>query len=71
MTISNVMQAVLYAFTTVTSVSALAVALFGSAAAIERWLDGARPNPTRPPVLPVPHNPDASVFGVGATSGAA
>ena len=62
MTISNVMQAALYALTAVTSVSALAIALFGSAAAIERWLDSPPQEPTRTPAAKIARDPDPSVF---------
>jgi hypothetical protein len=59
-TISNMMQAALYALTAVTSVSALAIALFGSAAAIERWLDGPQREPTRTPVAKIARDSDPS-----------
>jgi len=44
MTIMSVVQATEYAVATVTSVAALGFALFGSAGALERWLD--RPMPS-------------------------
>ncbi len=53
------MQAALYAFTTITSVSALAVALFGSGAALERWLDRPLAKPARPQVK-IARDPAAS-----------
>ena len=40
MTTNGVLQAALYALTTITSVAALGLALFGSGAVLERWLDG-------------------------------
>ena len=46
MTINNLMQAALYTGATISSVSVLAVALFASAAALERWLDKPRLSPT-------------------------
>jgi hypothetical protein len=61
-TIGNVMQAALYVLTTVTSVSALAIALFGSAAALERWLDGPQKEPTRTPAAKIARDPDPSAF---------
>ena len=39
MTVHSLLQAPALTLTTITSVAALAVALFGSAAALERWLD--------------------------------
>jgi hypothetical protein len=39
MTIDNLLQAATITLTTITSVAALAVVLFGSAAWLERWLD--------------------------------
>jgi hypothetical protein len=44
-----VIHAAIIALSTITSVAALAVVLFGSAAALERWLDSSVPsaNPTR------------------------
>ncbi len=39
MTVNTVMQAALYLLTTIGAVSAFAVALLGSTAAFERWLD--------------------------------
>ena len=61
MTFNNVIQAALYILTTITGVTALAVALFGSAAALERWLDAPilstrdlrSPRPLRPPAPPL------------------
>jgi hypothetical protein len=46
-TIDNALQAALYAFTTITSVAALGIALFGSAALLERWLDAPEVASTR------------------------
>lgn len=71
MTIDNLMQAVLYTVITITSVSALAIALFASAAALERWLDSPGPIPRRPQVTPVATIPDAYFFGPGSNSEAA
>jgi hypothetical protein len=69
-TISNVMQAALYAFTTITSVSALAIALFGSGVALERWLDRPLPKPTRRQVS-IPRDPAASPLDPDAQTHAA
>lgn len=44
MSIHNLLQALSFTLTAVTSVAALAIALFGTGAALERWLD--RPSPT-------------------------
>jgi hypothetical protein len=44
MSIHNLLQALSFTLTMVTSVAALAIALFGTGAALERWLD--RPSPT-------------------------
>jgi hypothetical protein len=70
-TINNVMQAALYALTTITSVSALAVALFGSAAALERWLDSPRLKPAPPEVVEIARNPDRPLFDPDAHTQAA
>jgi ABC-type spermidine/putrescine transport system permease subunit II len=42
----DLMQAALYTLIVVTSVSALAVVLFGVAGALERWLDDSRGSAT-------------------------
>jgi hypothetical protein len=65
-TVNNVTQAALYALTTITAVSALAIALFGSAAALERWLDGPHRKPPRRQVVKIARNPDSPVFDPGA-----
>jgi hypothetical protein len=61
-TLNNVLQAALIGFTAITSVSALAIALFGSAAALERWLDSPSTGPTRPRVAAAARNLDASLI---------
>jgi hypothetical protein len=73
MTITNVIQAALFALTIVTAVAAFAVALFGSAAALERWLDGPRPsaNPTRPQLGTVARKALAPIFDPDAQTHAA
>jgi hypothetical protein len=58
-TFSSVMQAALYTFTTITSVTALAVGLFGSAAALERWLDSPSP-PRRAQQVKLPRQPNVA-----------
>jgi len=69
MTINNIIQAAIIALTIMTSVAALALALFGSAAALERWLDSSAPsaNPAQAQLSTVDHkaltpsfDPDAS-----------
>jgi hypothetical protein len=65
-TTNSVLQAALYAMTTITSVAALGLALFGSGAFLERWLDGdildstpLRPETSLPRVDPAPAKQDA------------
>ena len=62
MTLNNALQAALIGFTAITSVSALAIALFGSAAALERWLDSPSPGPTRPRVVTAARNLNAPLI---------
>ncbi len=65
---NGVFQAALYILVTITSVSALAVALFGPAAALERWLDDPvqpRPGLTSPRSL---RNSNAPLHHPGAHS---
>jgi hypothetical protein len=73
MTITSVIQAALFAGTTVTAVAAFAVALFGSAAALERWLDGPRPsaNPAPPQLTTVAPKARAPIFDPDAQTHAA
>jgi hypothetical protein len=69
-TVSNMMQAALYAFTTITAVTALAIALFGSGAALERWLDSPLPQSPRPHVK-IARDPAASLLDPDARERAA
>jgi len=64
-TFDNVFEAAMYILTTIASVTALAIALFGPATALERWLDD--PLPSRsdgsrhgsvPHPAPPLHDPD-------------
>jgi hypothetical protein len=73
MTITNVMGAVLLAFTTITSVAAFAIVLFGSAAALERWLDAPLPHakPRKPQLSKVDGKVDTPSFDPHAHTNAA
>jgi hypothetical protein len=68
MTIGSALEAGLLVLAIVSSVAVLAIALFGSAAALERWLDGPRPlaEPMQTRIATVDRTPRAPVFDHGA-----